>query len=194
MTHRTMKHMYVVFGIPGLLIISILFAIILLLGCCIGKAYNVAVNSEEHVQETHSNVDVSLTTRFNKLNELAQCVKQYDEHEYRVIHETIAARGKNMSKEDAKQCMIDIAAVAEQYPQLQSQKNYEILMKETSAMENTIAQSRNSYNNALRSYKTLCKSFPHNIILDIFNYDKKDFSYYEAIPSVNDNNPLELFK
>lgn len=167
---------------------------VLFLAGCVMNTYNCAINSEERIQEVESNVNVTLTTRFNKLNELAQCVKQYDEHEYRVLHETIEARGKNMSGQDAKQCLMQIAAAAEQYPQLQSQKNYQILMNETSLIENKVAQVKNSYNNAVRSYKTLCRSFPDNIILNMLGYEKKEFSYYEINPDVSDNKPLEMFK
>lgn len=176
------------------IVAAICLFVALCFGGCVKNSYNSAVNSEERIQEVGSNVNVVLTTRFNKLNELAQCVKQYDEHEYRVLHETIEARGKNMSGQDAKQCLMQIAAVAEQYPQLQSQKNYQILMNETSLIENKVAQVKNSYNNAVRSYKTLCRSFPDNIILDMLGYEKKEFGYYEINPDVSDIKPLEMFK
>ena len=65
-----------------------------------------------------------------KLTELAECVKQYDKHEYRTLVDTISARGKNMNGKEVKECLAAFSRVEERYPQLRSQENYKTLMKE----------------------------------------------------------------
>lgn len=165
---------------------SVLGAVALVLACSFVGNYNYAVNCEENVQGAFSNVNITLTNRYNKLNELLQYVKQYDEHEYKTLKDTIEARGKGMSHNEAENCMMQIAAVAEQYPQLQSQKNYKTLMDEASLIENKVAQVKTAYNNTVREYNVACRSFPANIILSLTGYEKRSFEYYEIYESVKD--------
>lgn len=174
-------------------IIGAAVLLILIAAGCLTSKYNTAVGNEERVHDAYSCIGVTLTNRFNKLNELAQCVKQYDEHEYRTLKATIEARGANMSHDEAKQCMLQIAAVAEQYPQLQSQKNYQMLMVETSLIENKVAQVKGAYNDAVRKYNTYCRGFITSIVLDVFGYEKKKFEYYESSPDVDDTKPIKMF-
>lgn len=165
---------------------SIIGAVALLIAANFACTYNHAVSCEETVQGAYSNVNITLTNRYNKMNELLQYVKQYDEHEYKTLKDTIEARGKGMSHNEAESCMMQIAAVAEQYPQLQSQKNYQTLMNEVSLIENKVAQVKTAYNNTVREYNVACRSFPENIILNITGYEKRNFDYYEIYDSVKD--------
>ena len=49
--------------------------------CMLMSSRNGAINLEEQVNTSKSGIDVQLSNRFNKLHELAACVKKYDEHE-----------------------------------------------------------------------------------------------------------------
>ena len=166
--------------------VAIALFIIMAITAVVSSNYNCAVENEESVQGAFSNVNIVLTNRYNKMNELLQYVKQYDEHEYRTLKDTIEARGKGMSHNDAQQCVMQIAAVAEQYPQLQSQKNYQTLMNEVSLIENKVAQVKTAYNDTVKKYNVSCRTFPQNIILDLTGYEKKNFEYYEIYESVKD--------
>ena len=70
--------------------------------CMLMSSRNGAINLEEQVNTSKSGIDVQLSNRFNKLHELAACVKKYDEHEYATLVKVIEARGKNMSGTEAK--------------------------------------------------------------------------------------------
>ena len=124
----------------ALVTISAILGVILVGVCLVYSSKNGAISLEESVNAAKSGIDVQLVNRFNKLTELAECVKKYDEHEYKTLLEVIEARGKNMSANDAKQCIAAVNAVAEQYPELKSQSNYSQLMTEISLMENHLAQ------------------------------------------------------
>jgi len=46
--------------------------------CCIMSSKNGAISLEESVSTAKSGIDVQLSNRFNKLNELAECVNLHD--------------------------------------------------------------------------------------------------------------------
>lgn len=154
---------------------------------------NGAINLEEQVNTAYSDIDVQLSNRFNKLHELAACVKKYDEHEYKTLVDVIDKRGKNMSGSEAKQCIAAFSRVEERYPDLKSQPNYKHLMDDIAITENHLAQTKKAYNEVVRDYSYYCKKFPTSIFLDFTGYVPKKFEYYKAEDGVKDTKPLNLF-
>ena len=161
--------------------------------CMVMSSKNGAISLEENVNAAKSGIDVQLSNRFNKLHELAACVKKYDEHEYNTLVKVIEARGKNMSGTEAKQCIAAFSRVEERYPELQSQKNYQHLMNDISITENTLAQHKKAYNEFVRDYRYYCRKFPTSFFLSLTGYETKKFDMYEAEPEQRDTKPLELF-
>jgi LemA protein len=154
---------------------------------------NSAINLEEQVNTAKSGIDVQLSNRFNKLHELAACVKKYDEHEYNTLVKVIEARGKNMSGTEAKQCIAAFSRVEERYPDLKSQANYAKLMNDISITENSLAQHKKAYNESVRDYRYHCRKFPTSFFLSLTGYEVKKYDMYEADASTKDTKPLELF-
>ena len=161
--------------------------------CIVMSSKNGAISLEEQVNTAKSGIDVQLSNRFNKLHELAACVKKYDEHEYNTLVKTIEARGKNMSGKEAKQCIAAFSRVEERYPDLKSQKNYANLMNDISITENTLAQHKTAYNEFVRDYRYYCRKFPTSMFLSFTGYEVKKYDMYESEPEQRDTKPLNLF-
>lgn len=155
---------------------------------------NTAISLEETVNTAQSDIDVQLSNRYNKLTELAECIKQYDMHEYKTLSNVISARGKNMSDDQVKKCIAAFNSIEERYPDLKSQPNYKHLMTEISLTENQLAQHKKAYNEAVRDYKRHCRSFPGSMFLSLCGYEIQQYRYYEAEDSVKDNKPMKLFQ
>jgi len=176
-----------------LVVLACAFGVLLMLGGCVMSTRNNAIMLEENVKTAYAGIDTQLTTRYNKLLELAQCVKKYDEHESNTLVKTIEARGKGASEGEVKSVMANIHAVAERYPELQSQRNYGKMMDEVSIMENTISHHRHAYNESVREYTRYVRAFPACFFLGITGYEAQKFDYYEAPAETKDTKPLELF-
>ena len=161
--------------------------------CMVMSSKNSAINLEEQVNTAKSGIDVQLSNRFNKLHELAACVKKYDEHEYNTLLKVIEARGKNMSGTEAKQCIAAFSRVEERYPDLKSQANYAKLMNDISITENSLAQHKKAYNESVRDYRYHCRKFPTSFFLSFTGYEVKKYDMYEAEVQQMDTKPLELF-
>jgi len=174
------------------IIVAALFGISLILFFSVQGCRNSAIEREEKVETTKSDIDVQLQRRVNLLTELSECVSQYDKHEAKTLKDVISKRGKNMSGSEARDVMLHIAAVAERYPELQSQKNYSKLMNECSLTENLVAQHKKAYNQSVNDYRRYCRSFPANVCLNILGYEMIDYERYKT--DVTDTKPMVLFK
>lgn len=162
-------------------------AVILLFFCIAFGVRNGAINREEDVQTAQSNVAIQEKRRTDLIYNLADCVKSYDKHEYKTLTDVVEARnnGKDVNVENIS---TEIKAVAEQYPELKSDMNYQELMNELSVTENHIADYRSAYNTTVKSYKKYTRTFPNTMFLNMTGYDKEDYGYLKY--SEEDSKPI----
>ena len=177
----------------ALVFLAAILGVVMVSVVCLFSSRNSAIGLEEEVRTANSAVETHLSNRFNKLHELAACVKKYDEHEYSTLVKTIEARGRGMSGSEAKQCIAAFSRVEERYPELKSQKNYQFLMNDISITENRLAQAKRGYNESVRDYNYHCRKFPTSLFLSVTGYRVVKFEYYTAEDSVRDTKPLDLF-
>jgi LemA protein len=174
-----------------LITIGAILSIILLSVFAVQLTQNRAINLEETVETSRSDIDVQLNRRYNVLTELAECVKQYDAYEGETLESVIASRGTNMTDSEADEIMTQINAVAESYPELKSQSNYSQFMTEISTTENLVSQYKSAYNDSIKKYNRYTKGFPHKQFLGLAGYEVQHYEYYTT--DKTDNEPLELF-
>jgi len=67
---------------------------------------------------------------------------------------------------------------AENYPELQANEQYTILMDEVTGTQNRIAVARGRYIDAIGMFNIGIKRFPANVFAGFFGFAEKD--YYEA--------------
>lgn len=175
------------------LIISIaaIAAVVLMMVFAVQGAGNKAISYEESVETAKADVDTQLQRRYNVLTELAECVKQYDKHEYETLTAVIEARGANISESEAEEVVAQINAVAEAYPELKSQENYKQFMTEIATTENLIAQYKQAYNASIKSYNRYVRKFPSRQFLSLIGYEVQQYEYYST--DKTDSEPISLF-
>ena len=163
-----------------LLIIVIVIGIVLLY---IIAAYNGLISLKTRTEEAWSDITVQLKRRYDLIPNLVSTVRGYAKHEKKVFEEVTKARteaisAKGMdSKAKAENLLTDalksIFAVAENYPNLKANENFLQLQGELSETENKVEASRRFYNANVRDYNIRIKSFPTNIIANMFNFKDK---------------------
>ena len=159
------------------LIIGVIAAVVLLCVFINQGVQNRAISLEEQIENTASNIRAEEKRRFDLIPNLVECVKAYDEHEYKTLVDVVNARAQNGTSADEIKTMI--AAVAEAYPDLKSQKNYQDLMNELAITENKIVEIRKYYNKSVTNYKRFVRMFPNKQILNMINYEVKDYERLE---------------
>lgn len=175
-----------------LLIIGAVIALILVSIFIMMGVENRAISYEESIEQTAGNIRVEEKRRFDLIPNLVDCVKQYDEHEYNTIKDVIAARQGGPAK-DVEEIKTMIAAVAEAYPELKSQKNYQEFMNELAITENKISEMRKFYNKNVTDYKRYTRQFPSKQFLSLRGYEVKDYERLEFEHSSVDA-PKDLWK
>lgn len=155
-----------------LIIVVAIIAIIVMSIFMIQSSQNKAISLEETVYTAESDIKVQEKRRVDLVYNLADCVKQYDEHE----SNTLNALADSMS---AGNEIVDVntalAAVTYNYPELKSNETYKQFMNELSITENMISQYRENYNQSVNEYNRSVKKFPARIFLDITGYEIVDF-------------------
>ena len=173
-----------------LLIGAGILTIIMLCVFGIQGAQNKAFDLEEQVSTAKSDINIQEKRRADLIPNLVDCVKEYDEHEYKTLMDVIAQRGTS-SDAAVAEVQTMIAAVTEAYPELKSNENYKQLMNELSITENLIAQYRENYNKQIKEYNRYVRKFPTRMYLDMLGYEVIEFEYLE-FENVSDA-PSNLF-
>lgn len=174
--------------IPLIIIIIGVLVLVLSYGVSI---YNRLVKLKNLVQEAWSSIDVMLKKRHDLIPNLVETVKGYATHERETLENVTRARnlavgadsveGKEIAEKNLNQAMVNLFAVAEQYPDLKANANFQQLQAELTSIENDIEKSRRYYNGTARENNTMVESFPSNVVANMFTFEKAKFFELENI-------------
>lgn len=165
----------------GALIAVIVVAVLLLgLGGCVAGNYNQLVRGKAEVDNRWAQVENQLKRRADLIGNLVNSVKGGMGQEQEVFGKIADARAAMAGAKTPAQGIeaargMDSAigrllVVIENYPQLKSQEAVRQLMDEISGTENRIATERMRYNDTVRDYNVLVRSFPMNLFAGFFHY------------------------
>ena len=172
------------------IIIAVIVAVALMFVFAFQGVQNHAFGLEEQITTAQSEIKIQEKRRADLIPNLVDCVQAYDEHEYNTLKDVIAQRGTNTDAA-VQEVTTMINAVAEQYPQLQSNTNYQQLMTELATTENLIAQTRTNYNTWVSQYNTYIRKFPNSSILSMLGYERQTFEKLNF--NVSSDAPTNLF-
>lgn len=170
-----------------LLIVLAVVAVLVLWGV---KGYNKLVTLSESVDTEWSNVETQYQRRADLVPNLVNTVKGYAAHESETLEKVVAARSAAtgtgadgvqafQKQEDAVSGALGrLLAVVERYPELKANENFLDLQAQLEGTENRIAEARRVFNETAKSYNTMVKKFPSNVLASMFGFDKK--GYFEA--------------
>ena len=173
-----------------LIIVAAIVAVVLVFVFAFQGVQNHAIGLEEQITTAQSEIKIQEKRRADLIPNLVDCVQAYDKHEYETLLAVIEARGVG-SDEAVSEIMTSINVVAEQYPALQSNENYQQLMTELATTENLIAQTRTNYNTWVTQYNSYIRKFPNGAILNMLGYARQNFTKLDY--NVSSDAPTNLF-
>jgi LemA protein len=145
--------------------------------------YNSLVQIKHNVTKAWANIDVLLKQRHDELPKLVETCKQYMKFEQDTLAKVIEARSKVFSAREAQNvpalgqaetglraALGNLFALAEAYPDLKANQNFQQLQTRISSLENAIADRREFYNESVNVNNVRIEQFPDAIIARLFNF------------------------
>ena len=168
-----------------------------------GCSYNTFVSQEEAIKAQWAQVENQLQRRNDLIPNLVETVKGYAQHEQSVFKDIADARSQLLSARSPEEkieaanretgALGRLLAIAENYPQLKANEQFNRLMDELSGTENRLAVERMRYNEKVQEYDTSRRRFPANLTAKMFGF--KEYPYFQAppesktVPKVNFSKP-----
>jgi LemA protein len=160
----------------GVLVVLVLWVIAI---------YNGLVGMRQRVNQAFADIDVQLRQRHDLIPNLVETVKGYASHERGTLEAVIAARNSAMAAQGPGQvaaaeqqltgALRGLMALAEAYPDLKANTNFQQLQAELTDIENKLAAARRFFNNAVQEYNTGIQNFPAVLFAASLGFQSKDF-------------------
>ena len=167
-----------------ILIIVIIIVLVIIVGTVI-HMYNRLVSLRNRVKNSYAQIDVQLKRRNDLIPNLVETVKGYAAHEKGVLEEVTKARSNVMNASGVKEtsnadnqltdALKTLFAVAENYPDLKANSNFQQLQEQLSDTEDKISYSRQFYNDTVLMYNNACQQFPSNLLAGMFGFKEEEF-------------------
>jgi len=184
-----------------MLIAIIVIVVVVLLIAFVVVGFNKLRRSDVAADEALGGIDVQLTRRADLIPNLVETVKGYAAHEKGVFEEITKARARLQSAAagdsvqdkaaaDAEMArsLVNLNAVAEAYPDLKANSNFQQLQQQLAETENQIAFARQYYNDAVATLNAQVRTIPWMFFTGIAGVDKREFydapEGKEAVPGV----------
>ena len=147
--------------------------------------YNRLVGLRQRSSEAWSDIDVQLKRRTDLVPNLVETVKGYAAHERATLEQVVRARGaavaattpdsRAQAEHQLSAALRQLFAVAEAYPQLKANQNFQSLQHTLSTIEATLQDARRYYNAVVRDLNTAIETFPSNVVASFFRFPHRPY-------------------
>jgi LemA protein len=147
--------------------------------------YNQLVAMRQRVGQAFADIDVQLKLRHDLIPNLVETVKGYAAHERGTLEAVVQARNAAVAAQGPAQqaaaenmltgALRQMFALAEAYPDLKANQNFQQLQTELSDVENKIAASRRFFNNSVQEYNTGIQQFPAALFAASLGFSQRTF-------------------
>jgi len=188
-------------------IASIIFlAMVVGLALYVVSIYNHLVRLKHNVSKAWSNIDVLLKQRHDEIPKLVETCKQYMKFEQDTLEKVMQARsrvsearqsqdvpGLGLAEGALRMGLGQLFALAEDYPELRANENFQHLQGRISTLENTIADRREFYNESVNINNIGIETFPDLIVARLFGFGPRDLLEFVA-DEIADVSVKQLFE
>ena len=155
--------------------------------------YNHLVRIKHNVSKAWSNIDVLLKQRHDEIPKLVETCKQYMKFEQETLGKVMQARsqvsqarqnqdvpGLGLAEGALRLGLGQLFALAEDYPELRANENFQHLQSRISTLEDTIADRREFYNESTNINNIAIETFPDLVVARLFGFGPRDLLEFET--------------
>ena len=163
----------------------IVLGVIVVIVLWIVMIYNQLVAMRQRVSQSFADIDVQLKQRHDLIPNLVETVKGYAAHEKGTLEEVVKLRNSAMTAQGPAQqaaaenmltgALGKLFALAEAYPDLKANQNFQQLQTELGDLENKISAARRFFNNAVQEYNTGIQQFPAALFAASLGFTPRTF-------------------
>lgn len=164
--------------------IGIVVVLVVVLAIVCISLYNNLVQLRNRVDNAWAQIDVQLQRRLDLVPNLVETVKGYAAHESTTLAQVTEARSavSQAGSQEARMAadgvltgaLKSLFAVAEAYPDLKANSNFQQLQSELSQTEDKIGYMRQSYNDTVMKYNNAIQTFPGVLVAGLFHFEKRE--------------------
>jgi len=168
----------------------VIVVLVVVIGIWFAASYNGFISLKNRVEESFATMDVFLKKRYDLIPNIVETVKGYASHEKETLTKVIEARNmasgatnindKQRLEGDFANTLKSLFAVVESYPNLKADTQFLNLQAQLSDIEAEIANARKYYNAVVKTFNTMCQSFPSNLIAGMFKFEQQPYFEIET--------------
>ena len=157
----------------------IIIAVVAVLVLWVISVQNKLVKSDEFCNNALKQINVQQISRFDALQALIKLTREYASYEAETLEITSSAAPTaaqiNANEEALKEISAKLIAVAEAYPDLKANQNYQQTMQSIEKYEENVRLSRMTYNDTVTRFNQQVRSFPASAVAGMLGFAKRDY-------------------
>ena len=161
----------------------IVLAVVAVIAIYFISVYNRLVGLRNNRENAFSNISVQLKQRYDMIPQLVATVKGYADHEKELLQKVTEARAAAMgantindtiaADNQLSSALAGLRVSLEAYPDLKANEQFSMLQAQLEGTENRINEGRKLYNEQVRTYNIMVRSFPMNLLAGFFGFQQK---------------------
>lgn len=173
----------------------IVIVVVVVLLALIGvSTYNKLVRLRNGAEEAFKSIDIFLKQRYDLIPNLVNTIKGYTQYESGTLEKVVQLRSQAMqaggrdggAAESALTAGLkSVFALAENYPDLKANTEFQKLQDTLSSLEESIQRARRYYNASARDLNNAVEMFPSNLFANVFGFQRMGYFEVEAAETKN---------
>ena len=166
-----------------LIVILALAALLVLWGISV---QNKLVQSDELCNNALKQINVQQVSRYDALQALVKLTREYATYESETLQKVIEQRKItpsanptvdeiNANESALKEMSAKLIAIAEQYPDLKANQNYQQTMQSIEKYEENVRLARMTFNDTVTKFNNQVRMFPGSVVAGILGFAKREY-------------------
>ena len=166
-----------------LIIVLVILALLVLWGIGV---QNKLVQADELCNNALKQINVQQVSRYDAIKALVKLTREYASYEADTLEKVISQRKItsaanptvseiNENEAALQQMSARLIAIAEQYPDLKANQNYQQAMQDIKQYEENVRLSRMTFNDTVTKYNNQVRMFPGSVVAGILGFAKREY-------------------
>ena len=171
--------------------VIVILAIVALLVLWGISVQNKLVQSDELCNNALKQINVQQVSRYDAIQALVKLTREYASYESETLQKVnsmrkITASAKptvdeiNANEAALQEMSAKLIAIAEQYPDLKANQNYQQAMQDIKQYEENVRLARMTFNDTVTKYNNQVRMFPGSVVAGILGFAKREYLAEDA--------------